>query len=80
MTAFSDKALSIFAFALYHELASGEAVTGVVLDDGAGHAADPEGVEELRASGLADVSENRIVFTPEGAKVLARMSGAVRNA
>ena len=39
----SDKALSIFAFAAYHRLVSGEKVTSVIRRDGAGHEADPEG-------------------------------------
>ena len=33
----SDKALSIFAFAAYHRLVSGERVTSVIRKDGAGH-------------------------------------------
>jgi hypothetical protein len=36
----SDKALSIFAFAAYHRLVSGEKVTSVIRRDGAGHEAD----------------------------------------
>ncbi|KAA0119933.1 hypothetical protein CIW48_26480 [Methylobacterium sp. P1-11] len=56
----SDKALSIFAFAAYHRLVSGETVTSVIRRDGAGHEADPEGVKELEARGLVTAGETAI--------------------
>jgi len=57
---FSDKALSILVFAAYHRLASGERVTEVVHHDNAGHSADQQGVEELRAAGLVRFDGRKI--------------------
>ena len=62
----TDKALSIFAFAAYHRLLSGEHVTSVIRSDGKGHEADPEGVAELEARELATTTASDITFTPEG--------------
>lgn len=72
----SDKALAVFAFALYHQLSSGEPVAGVVAHDGAGHQADPQAVTELESAGLARLENDRIVFTEVGLKLLA---GALAN-
>lgn len=58
----SDKALSIFTFAAYNRLLSGERVASVIRKDGAGHEADPEGVSELEGRGLVSASETGIAF------------------
>ncbi len=75
----SDKALAVFAFALYHQLEAGEPVSRVVLRDGSGHEADREAVEELRAACLADVDGNGIVFTEEGLRRIATLAEAARS-
>lgn len=80
MTDLSDKALAVFAFALHHQLESGEHVSGVVGDDGAGHRADPEAVAELEQRGLAHMSGNRVVFTPEGLDHLEAILRSIREA
>ncbi len=77
-TELSDKALSVFAFALYHQLESGEPVSRVVRADGAGHQADPEAVAELERAGLARVDGNWIVFEEQGLDRLARLADAIR--
>jgi hypothetical protein len=74
----SDKALAVFAFALYHQLSSGEPVSGVVARDAAGHQADPQAVSELEAAGLARSETDRIVFTEAGLDVLSRLAEAMR--
>ena len=48
----SDRGLAVFAFALYHQLESGNRVTQVVLDDGSGHHADMDAIGELEGLGL----------------------------
>lgn len=58
----SDKALSIFTFAAYHRLLSGETVSSVIRKDGAGHEADPDGVSELEGRGLVTASETGIAL------------------
>ena len=73
-----DKGLSIFTFAAYHALSSGETVTEVVLNDGAGHAADPEGIREVEAMGLATIAHNRAVLTDSGTKLLAEVLKHIR--
>ena len=73
-----DKGLSIFTFAAYHELSSGESVAEVVLKDGAGHAADPDGVREVQDLGLATVENERAVFTDSGLKFLADVIQHIR--
>ena len=70
-TPLSPKALAVFAFALYHQLSSGEPVSGVVAADGAGHRADPDAVAELEAAGLARLEGERINFTETGLQRLA---------
>jgi chromosome segregation and condensation protein ScpB len=76
----SDKALAVFAFAAYHQLESGEPVTGVVRRDGAGHKADEEALDELREAGLVkiDEEENRVFFSDQGEAVLGALIGALR--
>lgn len=74
----SDKGLSIFVFAAYHQLTSGEPVTEVVLRDHAGHAADPQGVREVEASGLARVENERAVLSDAGLSYLEQVLQALR--
>jgi chromosome segregation and condensation protein ScpB len=76
----SDKALAVFAFALYHQLESGEPVSRVVLSDGAGHRADAEAVDALQRAGLAAVDGNWIVFTEEGVRRVSALADAARSA
>ena len=76
----SDKGLAVFAFAAYHQFTSGEKVTDVVLHDGAGHAADPQAVEEIQAAGLATVKNDRAEFTAEGQSLFGRVLEAIRAA
>ena len=75
----SPKALAIFCFALYHQLTSGEEVSGVIAEDGAGHKADPEGVDELVKLDLATVDDGFITFTASGATLLKQIGENVRN-
>jgi hypothetical protein len=63
MPQLTDRALAIFAFAIYHELESGTRVTSVVADDHAGHRADPSGVDELVQHELAGREADHISFT-----------------
>ncbi|KQT50715.1 hypothetical protein ASG43_05390 [Aureimonas sp. Leaf454] len=78
MADLSDKARSILAFAAYHSLTSGEEVREVVLDDGAGHKADHEGVEALERAGLIEADGARGRFTPAGQEVLTKLLSAIR--
>jgi hypothetical protein len=74
----SDKALGVFAFALYHQLTSGEPVSGVIAQDDAGHRADPEAVSELEQKGLATADDSMITFTEDGMAVLNELLGALK--
>jgi hypothetical protein len=74
----SDKALAIFAFAAYHQLASGQTVSSVVQSDGAGHKADDEAVAELQARGLAQADGRTVHFTPDGESALAAVIESLR--
>ena len=74
----SDKALSIFTFAAYHRLLSGERVTSVIRTDGKGHQADPDGVAELEQRGLATVSERDISFGDEAGEFVETIVAALR--
>lgn len=74
----SDKALAVFAFAIYHQLESGDAVSGVTARDAAGHQADPEALEELKRLELANVQDSRIVFTPAGQLMLTQLLDRMR--
>jgi hypothetical protein len=76
----SDKALGVFAFALYHQLASGEPVSRIVRDDGSGHKADEGAVAELAELGLVETSSRWISFTPAGLEQLRSLSDALRSA
>ena len=76
----SDKAVAVFAFAAYHQLSSGEPVTDVVLEDRAGHTADPEAIAELEAGGMATKTGERAHFTETGKAKLAAVVEAIRNA
>ena len=74
----SDKALAVFAFAIFHELESGRPVSHVVLSDGAGHRADPEAVGELERLGLATADGNRLALTPAAERLKADLIDAMR--
>lgn len=74
----SDKALAVFAFAIFHELESGKPVSHVTLSDGAGHRADPEAVSELEQRGLATKDGNRLAFTPAAEQLKADLIRSMR--
>jgi hypothetical protein len=74
----TDKARSILTFAAYHQLASGEIVRDVVLEDGAGHRADPDGVEEMVQAGFLTVENGRGRLTDEGEAMLEKTVEALR--
>ena len=74
----SDKGLSIFAFAAYHELNSGERVAEVVIHDNAGHSADPQGVQEVQELGLAEIDGDRAVLTDSGRRLLDQVLQQIR--
>ncbi|GJD53733.1 hypothetical protein OPKNFCMD_6511 [Methylobacterium crusticola] len=76
----SDRALSIFAFAAYHHLISGQPIRSVIRQDGKGHRADPEGAAEVEARGLATLSEDEITFTPDGEAFVETVVAALRQA
>ena len=76
----SDKALSVFAFAAYHQLESGQKVTKVIRRDNAGHQADPDAVAELEARGLATASDDEISFKPEAERILEQIIDGMRQA
>ena len=69
----SDKALAVFAFALYHQLESGTRVTEVIKADGAGHHADGEAIDELSRLDLVEANGNRVSFTERGESILKRL-------
>lgn len=77
---FSDKALAVFAFAAYHQLESGQAVTKVIRKDGKGHKADKEVVSELRNRQLVSVEGNDIRFSEDGLQVLSRAINGLKSA
>jgi hypothetical protein len=76
--ALSEKALSILAFAAYHQLSSGMVVRDVVLEDGAGHKAEPEGVDELTQAGMLEVDGARGTLTDKGEEMLAKVVQAIK--
>jgi hypothetical protein len=76
----SDKALSIFAFAAYHRLVSGERVTSVIRRDGAGHEADPEGVQELEGRGLVTAGDATLDLGETAQQTVEAMVAALRRA
>ncbi|KMO40602.1 hypothetical protein ACQVP2_13950 [Methylobacterium aquaticum] len=78
--ALSDRALSIFAFAAYHHLISGQPIGSVVRRDGSGHQADPEGAAEVERHGLATLSDDAITFTESGVALVGTTVAAIRQA
>lgn len=74
----SDKALSLLAFAAYHALSTGEPVGEIVIDDGRGHLADPDGLAELTRAGLIAVHGARGRLTAPGREALAGVLTALR--
>jgi hypothetical protein len=74
----SDKALAVFAFAAYHQLDSGDAVTSIVAVDGAGHRADPDAVSELTDKELGTLEGDRFHFTPGGQVMLSQIIDRIR--
>lgn len=76
----SDHALSIFAFAAYHQLESGDSVSEVILDDGKGHKASADGMTELEQAGLLKVDGTRGKFTDQGAARLQAIVAALKSA
>lgn len=74
----SDKALAIFAFAIYHQLSSGDIVAAVVSADAAGHRADPEAIAELERNGLAAADGDKLIFTDAGALMLTQLVDRLR--
>ena len=79
-TDLSDRALSIFAFAAYHHLISGQPIVSVVRRDGRGHQADPEGAAEVETYGLATLSDDEITFTEPGIAFVEKTVAAIRQA
>lgn len=74
----SDKGLSIFTFAAYHQLSSGGPVAEVVIRDHAGHSAEPEGVREVETAGLAKIKDDRAHFTDAGLDFLKVVIDSIR--
>ncbi|RYE52133.1 MAG: hypothetical protein EOP18_11240 [Rhizobiaceae bacterium] len=74
----SDKALAIFAFAAFHQLESGDAITSVIANDDAGHRADPEAVAELEAKELGALNGERFVFNVAGQLMLSQIIDRIR--
>jgi len=74
----SEKALAVFAFAAYHQLASGDVVTSVVSTDASGHKADPDAVAELLNAELATQSDERLHFTSAGQLMLSQILDRIR--
>lgn len=74
----SDKALAVFAFAIYHQLESGDAVSGVTARDAAGHQADPKAIAELAQLDLAHLENGRITFTAAGQLMLTQLLDRLR--
>lgn len=76
----SDGALAVFAFAAYHQLSSGDAVTSIISDDAVGHRADPAGVAELVQARLATQKDDRLHLTAEGQVMLSQVIDRIRGA
>lgn len=74
----SDKALSVFVFAAYHELVSGQEVVSVTRRDGAGHQADPDGTAELEHRQLITAEKDFLHFSPEAVDFLQALVIAIR--
>ena len=76
----SDPALAVFAFAAYHQLSTGDAVTSLVSNDASGHSADPTAVAELVQLHLATQKDNRLQLTAEGQLMLSQIIDRIRGA
>jgi hypothetical protein len=74
----SDKALSVFVFAAYHELVSGQKVTSVIRRDHAGHVADPDGAAELERRGFITQNGDFLHLSAEGERFLEALLVAIR--
>ncbi len=74
----SDKALSIFVFAAYHELVSKQKVTSVIRRDHAGHVADSDGVAELEHHGLVTQDGDFLYFSVKAERFLEALLVAIR--
>jgi len=74
----SDKALAVFAFAAYHHLESGDAISSIIAEDGSGHKADPIAVEELGRLDLAVRRDTRLHFTDAGQLMLSQIIDRMR--
>ena len=74
----SDKALSVFVFAAYHELVSGQKVTSVIRCDHAGHVADSDGAAELESCGFITQNGDFLHFSAEGERFLEALLVAIR--
>lgn len=77
-TDLSDKALAVFAFAIFHQLECGDVISAIAASDSAGHRVDPEAVAELKARELADLIDDKVVFTPAGALMVSQMLDRLR--
>jgi hypothetical protein len=77
-TKISDRGLAVLAFAIYHQLESGNRVTQVVLDDGSGHHADMEAVGELQRLDLIAADDRRVSFTKKGEAVIDEAIAGMR--
>ncbi len=76
----SDKAISVFAFAAYHQLESGLPVTKVIRSDGAGHRADEDAVRELVEREFVTENGNDLVFSHKALGMLGRIIDGLRSA
>jgi hypothetical protein len=74
----SNKALAVFAFAIYHQLNSGDAVSGIVARDSAGHDADKAALDELARLDLAHIGKGKIIFTAAGALMMQQLIDRMR--
>ena len=80
LSGLSDEALAVFAFAAYHQLATGRRILSVVQKDGAGHRASTAAVDELDGRGLVKADGRGIVFTAAGEAALESVVSAIRGA
>lgn len=76
----SDKALAVFAFAVYHQLESGDTVTSIVSRDRSGHQADTAAINELVRLELAELRGVRLHFTDAGQLMLSQIIDRIRGA
>ena len=74
----TDKALAIFAFAMFHQFSGGEVVSAVMTADASGHRIDPKAASELQHLGLAQISGDKLIFTPAGALMLSQLVDRLR--